>query len=153
LPHSTIILGSHEGQEIVWTFHPGDPCVPSELDAGATSATTVAEALSLGATHAKVVRVLNVVRVLETRISTALALYVVRHGPVLALRAVLTGTKGLFASSVCGEELASLGSELRGVFGGPIYIEGPLDAFGLYGLRTREGSAPRLLGPDTKSRR
>ncbi len=60
--HTTLILGPRENgeEEIVWTFHPGDPIDPSEVftKKGALkkgNILTHAEALVLGFTHTKVV--------------------------------------------------------------------------------------------------
>lgn len=57
--HSVMLLGPHEGMEVVWTFHPGDPTPPSQYSnfpglAGAVI--TPEEALSLGLSHAKIVK-------------------------------------------------------------------------------------------------
>lgn len=53
---TVLILGPHEGSEVVYTFHPGEPIAPSQVDAGGRHDTVVsaAEALKLGLEFAKV---------------------------------------------------------------------------------------------------
>lgn len=54
---TTIILGQEQGQEVVFTVHPGDPVSPSKIKADPDIPTeiTVAEALRLGFTTAKII--------------------------------------------------------------------------------------------------
>ena len=54
--HTTILIGPHEGEEVVWSVFPGDPIRPSSVPAEGRAGTTVtvAEALALGLTIAKV---------------------------------------------------------------------------------------------------
>lgn len=55
--HSVVLLGPHEGKEVVWTLHPGDPIMPSTLRASSVPedkrVITVAQAQSLGLRFAK----------------------------------------------------------------------------------------------------
>jgi hypothetical protein len=54
---AVIILGTDEGHEIVFTFHPGEPIAPSTLPASLLNGArmTAAVAIEHGLTHAKVV--------------------------------------------------------------------------------------------------
>lgn len=54
---AVIILGDDEGQEIVFTFHPGDPIAPSTLPASLLAGAKMDRdvALAHGLTHAKIV--------------------------------------------------------------------------------------------------
>lgn len=52
------ILGDEQGEEVLFTFHPGDPCMPSKVktEPGLHGKTvTVAEALKMGLETAKIV--------------------------------------------------------------------------------------------------
>lgn len=54
---STLILSEEQGEEVVFTFHPGDPVAPSQIQStpellGKT--VTIAEALALGFEYAKI---------------------------------------------------------------------------------------------------
>lgn len=56
--YTIIILGEHQGSEVVFTFHPGDPVVSSTVEASEGlhgKEITVAEAVDLGLHTAKVV--------------------------------------------------------------------------------------------------
>lgn len=51
-----LILGPHEGREILYTFHPGEPAPPSQVSASKVKPNTLmlaSEARALGLTHAK----------------------------------------------------------------------------------------------------
>lgn len=50
---SWLILGPHEGDEIVYTFHPGPPAPLSTIDFECDKLITVARAADIGFTHAK----------------------------------------------------------------------------------------------------
>ena len=54
---TVIILGDHEGSEVVFTFHPGDPILPSRIPAEGNvgRVITAGEAVKLGLTWGKVV--------------------------------------------------------------------------------------------------
>ena len=54
---SVIILGDNEGSEVVFTFHPGDPILPSRLpsEGNVGRVITAGEAVKLGLTWGKVV--------------------------------------------------------------------------------------------------
>jgi len=56
VPTTTIILGPHEGEEIVYTFHPGDPIPPSTLQAPdlVNQTFTAVGAMALGFVWAKI---------------------------------------------------------------------------------------------------
>jgi len=54
--HTVILIGPHEGSEVVWTFHPSDPIMPSVVDAGEGmngKEITVQEAIEMGFEYAK----------------------------------------------------------------------------------------------------
>jgi len=55
VPHTIIILGQEQGEEIVFTFHPGEPIRPSRLasEGRVGQIITAKEALSLGFKWAK----------------------------------------------------------------------------------------------------
>ena len=51
-----LILGPHEGREVLYTFHPGEPVPPSQISASKVKPGTLmlaSEARALGLTHAK----------------------------------------------------------------------------------------------------
>jgi hypothetical protein len=53
---TVILIGPHEGNEVVWTFHPSDPIMPSVVDAGEGvngKEITVDEAIKMGFEYAK----------------------------------------------------------------------------------------------------
>jgi hypothetical protein len=53
---TVILVGPHEGNEVVWTFHPSDPIMPSVVDAGEGmngKEITVEEAIRMGFEYAK----------------------------------------------------------------------------------------------------
>jgi hypothetical protein len=53
---TVILVGPHEGNEVVWTFHPSDPIMPSVVDAGEGMngrEITVQEAIKMGFDYAK----------------------------------------------------------------------------------------------------
>ena len=53
---TVILVGPHEGNEVVWTFHPSDPIMPSVVDAGEGmngKQLTVREAIQMGFEYAK----------------------------------------------------------------------------------------------------
>jgi len=55
---TVIILGKHEGEEVVFTFHPGDPVDPSQVQVEPGmhgKQVAVAEALGMGLAKAKIV--------------------------------------------------------------------------------------------------
>lgn len=52
---ATLILGEDQGQEVAFTFHPGEPVKPDEIPVeklGGRTSITVAEAVDFGFTHA-----------------------------------------------------------------------------------------------------
>jgi hypothetical protein len=54
--HTVILVGPHEGNEVVWTFHPSDPIMPSVVEAGEGmngKEITVEEAKNTGFEYAK----------------------------------------------------------------------------------------------------
>lgn len=54
--HTVILIGPHEGNEVVWTFHPSDPIMPSIVDAGEGmngKELSVQEAMKMGFEYAK----------------------------------------------------------------------------------------------------
>ena len=54
--HTVILIGPHEGSEVVWTFHPSDPIMPSVVDADAGmngKELSVREAIQMGFEYAK----------------------------------------------------------------------------------------------------
>ena len=55
--HTVLIVGDHEGHEVVFTFHPGDPVNPSSIDAKGCHGTRIfaADAIDIGLQTAKVV--------------------------------------------------------------------------------------------------
>jgi hypothetical protein len=53
---TVILIGPHEGNEVVWTFHPGEPIMPSIVEAGTDmngKEITVQEAIEMGFEYAK----------------------------------------------------------------------------------------------------
>jgi hypothetical protein len=53
---TVILIGPHQGNDVVWTFHPGEPIMPSIVEAGTDmngKEITVQEAIEMGFEYAK----------------------------------------------------------------------------------------------------